>query len=80
MSAELCNVEWRNGEPFCKVHKLEKLLDRPTYEATYGKLDQPHGGPVLVCPVSKQMLSRTTAAHDAIRDYGVKLPDTGKSL
>ena len=71
---ELCNVVWRNGEPVCKVHG-QKLLDRSTYEERFGRLDQPSVGEVLVCPVSKQMMSFTTAAHDAIRESGTRLPD-----
>ena len=71
---KLCNVEWRNGEPVCKVHG-QKLLDRPTYEERFGRLDQPSVGEVLVCPVSRQMMSSATAAHNAIRESGIKLPD-----
>ena len=75
MSDEPCNVEWRNGVAFCKAHKMEKLLDRSTYEARYGKLNQPNLGSVLICPVSKAMLSNTTALHDAIEEYGIELPE-----
>jgi len=71
---ESCNVELRNGEPFCKVHAV-RMLDRPTYEAEYGKLDQPSVGQVLICPVSKKMSGKTTATHDAIEEYGIKLPE-----
>jgi hypothetical protein len=74
MPGASCNVEWRNNEPFCQMHAV-RLLDRPTYEAKYGKLDQPSVGMVLICPVSKSMLSKTTAAHDAIEEYGIKLPE-----
>ncbi len=75
MSNELCNVVWRNGEAFCKAHETEKLLDRPTYEAKYGKLDKPELGAVLICPVSKVMISMKTATHNAIEEHGIKLSE-----
>ena len=67
-----CTTNWNDGEPICEVHG-ERLVDRATIEVKSGKLNQPMIGNYF-CPVSRSMFSFNTAAHDVIRESGVKLP------
>ena len=73
MPEKCCNGDWNNGAPICTEHG-ERLVDRATAEATFGKLNQPTISGWF-CPVTGSMVSFSTAGHDVIRGTGTKLPE-----